>query len=196
MKLIKLKIEKSFRSLQEGFEIKFHSLDDTETMEQFRPFCFAGLNGSGKSNVLEALANIFYHLELCVARYLPDSINDSDNFKRNESTPDAFILEYLIGPVSSSHQSISEFSRVIITKKVGFEPTLRVYSFPFNDNNIVVPDSKTLSEDTERGMVTEFGKIFETSDKVWLPDNVIGYSSGENEILSLPFIKSRLIRLD
>ena len=68
MKLLKLKIEneEGFRSLQQGFDINFHSLADTEAMEQFRPFCFAGLNGSGKSNVLEALANIFYHLEVCV----------------------------------------------------------------------------------------------------------------------------------
>ncbi|MES1181901.1 MAG: hypothetical protein ABUL44_03810, partial [Flavobacterium sp.] len=30
----------------------------------------------------------------------------------------------------------------------------------------------------------------------YLPELVIGYSSGENEILSLPFIKSRLLQLD
>ena len=95
MKLLRLKIEneEGFRSLQKGFEINFHTLADTEAMEQFRPFCFAGLNGSGKSNVLEALANIFYHLEVCVARYLPESIKDLKNFKRNECTPDAFTLE-------------------------------------------------------------------------------------------------------
>ena len=32
--------------------------------------------------------------------------------------------------------------------------------------------------------------------KDYLPAHIIGYSSGENEILSLPFIKSRLIHLD
>ena len=42
MKLLKLKIENKdgFRSLQQGFEINFHTLDDTEAMGQFRPFCF------------------------------------------------------------------------------------------------------------------------------------------------------------
>src|SRR5690606_6775288 len=34
------------------------------------------------------------------------------------------------------------------------------------------------------------------SIRSYLPDLVIGYSSGENEILSLPFIKSRLLQLD
>lgn len=67
MKLLSLKIgnlpkEKQFRSLHAGFQIEFHSLDDkgTAAMESFNPFCFAGLNGSGKSNVLEALASIFF----------------------------------------------------------------------------------------------------------------------------------------
>jgi hypothetical protein len=63
MKLLKLKIEnrEGFRSLQQGFEANFHTLADTDAMEEFRPFCFAGLNGSGTSTVLEALAHIFYH---------------------------------------------------------------------------------------------------------------------------------------
>lgn len=198
MKLLHLKIEckEGFRSLQESFEIKFHTLDNTEAMESFRPFCFAGLNGSGKSNVLEALANIFYHLELCVARYLPDSIKDPDNFKRTECTPDAFSLEYLIGPADGRDQAISNFNKIAITKKVGSEPALKVFTYPFTDDKIIIPNPDTLKEDTEKGIVTELGKILEPHDKGWLPDSVIGYSSGENEILSLPFIKSRLIRLD
>ena len=114
MKLLRLKIENEdgFRSLQKGFEINFRTLADTEAMEQFRPFCFAGLNGSGKSNVLEALANIFYHLEVCVARYLPESIKDPNNFKRNECTPDAFTLEYLIGQHDRKAYALYFFDKV------------------------------------------------------------------------------------
>ena len=119
MKLLRLKIENNegFRSLQQGFEIMFHTLSDTEAMEKFRPFCFAGLNGSGKSNVLEALANIFYHLEICVARYLPDSIKNTKNFKRNECTPDAFTLEYLIGQYNRKYYTVPYFDKVTIKKK-------------------------------------------------------------------------------
>ena len=122
MKLLSLKIEnkEGFRSLQQGFEIKFHILEDTEAMEQFRPFCFAGLNGSGKSNVLEALANIFYHLELCVARYLPESIKEPNNFKRNECTPDAFNLEYLIGQHNKKAFSVELFDKAMVRKEIGY----------------------------------------------------------------------------
>ena len=188
MKLLRLKIENEdgFRSLQKDFEINFHTLADTEAMEQFRPFCFAGLNGSGKSNVLEALANIFYHLEVCVARYLPESIKDPNNFKRNECTPDAFTLEYLIGQHNRKAYALYYFDKVIINKEEGKEPKMFIQSFPF--------DEKT--EKREVSLIPPKTRDSAAEGKVYLPAHIIGYSSGENEILSLPFIKSRLIHLD
>lgn len=189
MKLLSLKIghmEKSFRSLYSGFEIHFHLLNDTKAMEEFRPFCFAGLNGSGKSNVLEALANIFYHLEICVARYLPDSIRDRKNFKREVCSPDAFTLEYLIGQHNGSVYSLINFHKVTITKGVGKEPIMTIKEYPFDE--------------TIKEVRISLKPNLETDDpapaKSYLPDHVIGYSSGENEILSLPFIKARLVHLD
>src|ERR1700730_17805417 len=98
MKLLRLtlgNISENFRSLHPGFDINFHSIANEDAMEHFRPFCFAGLNGSGKSNVLEALSMIFYHLEFCVARYKPESFQK--HFRKESCTPDAFTLEYLIG---------------------------------------------------------------------------------------------------
>ncbi|TDL99099.1 MAG: ABC transporter [Flavobacteriaceae bacterium] len=186
MKLLKLKIENNFRSLQKGFEINFHTLQDTEAMEQFRPFCFAGLNGSGKSNVLEALANVFYHLEVCVARYLPESIKDPNNFKRNECTPDAFTLEYLIGQHNRKDYVVAFFDKVTISKEVGKEPKMFIQSFPFDDK----------TEKREVSLIPPIGRDSAAEGKEYLPAHIIGYSSGENEILSLPFIKSRLIHLD
>lgn len=198
MKLLKLKIdnEEGFRSLQQGFEINFHTLADTEAMGQFRPFCFAGLNGSGKSNVLEALANIFYHLEVCVARYLPESIKDPKNFKRNECTPDAFTLEYLIGQNNQNPYSPKFFQKVVISKIKGEEPGIKVFDNLLEREILIIPNPKTTKEDKKKKLVNSSGKLLEHQDKIYLPDHIVGYSSGENEILSLPFIKSRLIHLD
>jgi restriction system-associated AAA family ATPase len=183
MKLLRLKIENEdgFRSLQKGFEINFHTLTDAEAMEQFRPFCFAGLNGSGKSNVLEALANIFYHLEVCVARYLPESIKD---FKRHECIPDAFTLEYLIGQNDRNAYIFSFFDKITIIKKEGEAPKMYIQSYDFK------------GEKREVSLIPPIGRDSAAEGKVYLPDHIIGYSSGENEILSLPFVKSRLIHLD
>ncbi|MCT4327970.1 restriction system-associated AAA family ATPase [Elizabethkingia anophelis] len=189
MKLLSLTIgqmENSFRSLYQGFEINFHSLSDHETMEEFRPFCFAGLNGSGKSNVLEALANIFYHLEICVARYLPDSIRDRKNFKREVCNPDAFTLKYLIGQHDGSIYSYINFHKVTISKEVGKEPTMTIQEFPFDNSKKEIPISLKSNLETDEPAPA----------KSYLPDHVIGYSSGENEILSLPFVKARLVHLD
>lgn len=188
MKLLGLKIEnkEGFRSLQQGFEINFHSLADTEAMEYFRPFCFTGLNGSGKSNVLEALASIFYHLEVCVARYLPQSIQNPKNFKRNECTPDAFTLEYLIGQHNRKYYALYYFDKVTVVKEEGKEPQMFIQSFPFDDS----------VERREVSLVPSKNKESAAEGKTYLPAHIIGYSSGENEILSLPFIKSRLIHLD
>jgi restriction system-associated AAA family ATPase len=188
MKLLKLKIENKdgFRSLQQGFEINFHSLSDIDTMGDFRPFCFAGLNGSGKSNVLEAIANIFYHLEVCVAKYIPDSIKNPDNFRRNECTPDAFTLEYLIGQHNRKFYSVSFFDKVIIQKEEGKEPQMFLHPFPFDSS----------AEVQEVSLVPPKLRDTAAEGKEYLPAHIVGYSSGENEILSLPFIKSRLIHLD
>lgn len=201
MKLLSLKIgqmDKSFRSLHPGFEIEFHSLDETKAMGEFRPFCFAGLNGSGKSNVLEALANIFYHLEICVARYLPKSIrndkydeNDieeedtyTEKFKREVCNPDAFVLEYLIGQPDDTTYSLADLHKVTISKNKGEEPIMEIIKYPFEGN----VDKVSLRPNLQTKKPAQ--------GKKYLPDHVVGYSSGENEILSLPFIKSRLVHLD
>lgn len=188
MKLLSLKIgsEKRFRSLPPSFEIIFHTLQEASAMSEFRPFCFAGLNGSGKSNVLEALANIFYHLEICAARYLPNSIRNENNFDRKVCSPDSFQLEYLIGAANNEINDISEFQKVRIIKSVGSEPEMYIKSFPFSEENeeVLIPFKPDLGTDKA------------APAKSYLPDHVIGYSSGENEILSLPFIKSRLVHLD
>jgi len=189
MKLLSLEIgemKENFRSLEPGFKIVFHDILDNDAMGHFRPFCFAGLNGSGKSNVLEALANIFYHLEICVARYLPDTIRNTDNFKAEVCSPDAFTLEYLIGQRFSPSYELKDFQKVSIIKEVGKKPKMWILEYPFeasmNPVNVVIEPDLAINKPAP--------------GKIYLPDQVIGYSSGENEILSLPFIKSRLVHLD
>jgi len=193
MKLLKLKIgdmpkEKQFRSLYPGFEIEFHTFDDKglKAMESFSPFCFAGLNGSGKSNVLEALSAIFFHLECCVAKFKPDTFERY--FRRNECMPDAYSLEYLIGQHNSKPYALAYFDKIVITKKVGEAPIMMRQAFPFSKDVEVYPVS------LEPRFDTTFPEAAE--GKLYLPQIIVGYSSGENEILSLPFRKSRLLNFD
>lgn len=188
MKLLSLEINDQFRSLHPGFKVEFHKLNDKglDSMIQFQPFCFAGLNGSGKSNVLEALASIFYHLEMCVAKYRPDSFQK--HFRRNTCAPDAFELKYLTCSNSKKDYVLFLSDIVTITKEKGKEPVMFVEPAPFSRLKDV-KGRKISLKPSDRSQESAPGKEF-------LPDLVVGYSSGENEILSLPFIKNRLIHFD
>lgn len=164
MKLIKLKIEEPFRSLKENFELNFRGSEINESLSSFHPFCFAGLNGSGKSNVLEALSNIFYHLE-CI-------INDYPLFAYSpeESKPDVFELEYFIASDTESKE-IESLNHIIIKKEKSKIPQISI-----NGDNFI-----------------EISKSFGSS---YMPDLVVAYSSGENETISLPYVKMKLFQYD
>jgi restriction system-associated AAA family ATPase len=187
MKLLSLEIGEQFRSLHPGFKVNFHKLTDTgvESMLEFQPFCFAGLNGSGKSNVLEALAAIFYHLEFCVAKFRPESFEK--HFRRESCTPDAFTLKYLTCSSNEKEYMLNVSDVVTITKEKGQKPKMTVEPSPY---------SKETGEIREVSLKPSEGSQERAAGKEYLPDLVVGYSSGENEILSLPFIKNRLIHFD
>ena len=191
MKLLRLDIQDEFRSLHKDFTIKFHDLAyESDNLGTFQPFCFAGLNGSGKSNVLEALASIFYHLEFCVAKFKPLSLEK--HFKRHICTPNAFRLEYLIGKHDDNPYILPNFHKVIITKTsngkkdVDNEPKMFIQEYPFEDENELKEISLIPSKNNNEA----------AEGKSYLPDLIVGYSSGENEILSLPFRKNRLVNYD
>lgn len=189
MKLIRLKItdEKGFRSLQPGFEYIFRSewtLED-EAAEQpkfsepgFAPFVCAGPNGSGKSNLLEALAAIFYHLECIYLDNLPDSFTyeedtNPNGFRSDIAQPNGFEIEYLI-PAGSD--TLLNYAHVIITKEPGNSPEIR-----WINRDQFYKDHNPLSREEIKRL---------------LPDYILGYSSGENEVLSLPFFKTRFLQFD
>ena len=184
MKLLRLKITdlNGFRSLPCGFEHRFRpewSLqDELAQANDFAPFVCAGPNGSGKSNLLEALAAIFYQLEVLRVRrsFLPESLQD----EAQEVSPVAYELEYLIKlPKEYRTSGSPTFAHVVVIKEAGGSPWLRW------KNHQAFPSGRFASSrltDEERDLL--------------LPQYVLGYSSGENEILSLPFFKMRFVQFD
>jgi len=192
MKLLRLHINSEYGSIKEGFKLQFRAPYEEQLPEQvdwaeFHPFCFAGLNGSGKSNVLEALANIFYHIESCAGVNQP--INFQDNFKPELCKPNAFELEYYFS--QDKEYKLENLIKVCISKNEKDEkkkedglPRMTYQPFPFDKDPI--PAS----------VVAEKFATEASPAKRYLPDLVIGYSSGENEILSIPFLKTRLLHFD
>ncbi|WP_452232308.1 restriction system-associated AAA family ATPase [Lacinutrix sp. MEBiC02595] len=215
MKLLRLKINSPFNSLrnkvQKNFELNFREPfyeSENASWESFHPFCFAGLNGSGKSNVLEALANIFYHLENCANTKQPQ--NFLEQFNETKSSPDAFELEYYIVPndktdfveetlrtgqkglgkaitgIEKSNYALENMVKVEITKEKGKK--LHFEGKNIHTDEIII---SSLSIDSKGKPVYNIKTL-----KPYLPDLIIGYSSGENEVLSIPFLKSRLLNYD
>ena len=190
MKLLRLQIDQDFRSLKAGFELRFRDAAHLDSMQAFRPFCFAGLNGSGKSNVLEALANIFYHLDLCASRFKPRAFEKFFNPANNINGPNAFELEYLTFP-KTGRGLADGYNLIRVIKKDKGEPKMFQTFHPFNSS-----EEHTEPTETEIDLVADKDQKQAAEGKNYLPELVVGYSSGENEILSIPFIKSRLIHLD
>lgn len=185
MKLIRMKINdsKGFKRLQKGFEIQFLRERDYGEAGSFNPYILTGPNGTGKSNVLEALAAIFYHIECVYLRYRPESFryDEEENpkgFRGESSTPNAFELEYFIPvPKSLNNKQEKSHAHIRIIKEVEKGPqVLWLNRKNFDDEGECV--------------------LSRTEVKDLLPKFVLGYSSGENEILSLPFFKMRFIHFD
>ncbi len=182
MKLLRLKITNSegFRSLPCGFEHYFRTKwtlqEELAQPNEFAPFVCAGPNGSGKSNLLEALAAIFYQLELLRVRrsFLPEALQD----ETLDLSPVAFELDYLIRVPPEYRSSDSPlWAKVAVWKDVG--ESVRILWENQSDFN------------TDKNEVFSGGYA-----DILLPQFVLGYSSGENEILSLPFFKMRFVQFD
>ena len=187
MKLIRLKINQKggFRSLPQGFEIRFLDEFNYNEATAFNPYILAGRNGSGKSNILEALAEIFYHLDCIYLENKPDFfIREEDEntghngFDPNKSRVNAYELEYFTLPdkkIFIDIENTNKLAKIKITKSENERPKVEW----LNQNEFRSESSLTQKE-----------------TKSLLPQYIIGYASGDNEILSLPFFKSRFIQYD
>ncbi len=97
-------------------------------------------------------------------------------YREEEGIPDAFELEYLSKPFSEFEllEKVQQ-PHVKIVKEIGSGPQFFILNGVGIDQNTPL-DSRQI--------------------KAVLPDFVVAYSSGENEILSLPFFKMRFIHFD
>jgi len=182
MKLLRLKITDpaGFRSLPFGFEHHFRSewslQEELARPEGFAPFVCAGPNGSGKSNLLEALAAIFFQLEIWRVRrsFLPEVLQKIDQ----DFSPVAFELDYLIRvPPEYIRADGPVWAKVAVRKNPG--------------------ESVRFQWENQSDFDTDAYEVFKGGHAdVLLPQYVLGYSSGENEILSLPFFKLRFVQFD
>ncbi len=84
MKLLSLQLDTQFNSLQPFEAQQFPYFEEKKNI--IEPICFIGANGSGKSNLLELISEIFFFIEKEV-RF---------DQKRNRKVDRLYILEYLL----------------------------------------------------------------------------------------------------
>ncbi|MDP3301489.1 MAG: restriction system-associated AAA family ATPase [Sulfuricurvum sp.] len=86
MKLLHFKLKDQYKSI-DAFDYEFRTI--TDNFDSFSPICFVGLNGSGKSNIIEALSEVFCYLDLFILDY--------DNTpKWAKISPLSFEIEYIL----------------------------------------------------------------------------------------------------
>lgn len=156
MKLVRLKIidAETCGGLLNGVEVDFRN-GDVE-IDRFSPLCLIGPNGTGKSQVLQIIAEIF---QAVFEKYLPEE----------QGTPNRkiqFELEYFIAG-TNKQKKLVKVSRRKTAKKA-----LDILIESFIDN-----EWKSITKKPEIEHL--------------LPSKIIGYTSGNNETLSIPFFVSR-----
>lgn len=159
MKLLSLKIDKADTcgGLLDGLFIPFR--DESVDSGVFDPLCLVGPNGTGKSQLLQIIAEIF---QAVFRKYLLEEEHGSPNEEM------LFEIKYL---VNSSAENDAAIPVHIYRRKEGKrkpEIAVEVYS---------QGDWKLIEDPLLVGAL--------------LPSKIIGYTSGDNETLSLPFFSSR-----
>lgn len=167
MKLLRLQINNQFRSLPAGFAIEFRKPDKEFEKNLHEPICLVGVNGSGKSNVLEALAEIFSYLDQTFLNFV---LHHSDSPIIN-----SFELEYML-PIQPG--------RFFTWLKLPLSLDRKYIRIKIKKLDDAKPFFYWIDDDACHQIVSDdFTNV--------LPDRVIGYSSGQNEQLSIPFYRVR-----
>ncbi|GGD60627.1 ABC transporter [Emticicia aquatilis] len=152
MKLRKLVIyDIDYKPLIKGIELFFPKSDEN----YINANCFIGINGSGKSQTLEIIAEIFLFLE---------NVFRKENKKNNLFSPFGFRIEYEITKENIEYLMIFDCEEIKTKEK---DIQIEIYK----------KDNEDFSAIDIIGL-----NIYE-----FLPSKIIGYSSGANETISLPF---------
>lgn len=152
MRIRKLTIfDIEYKPLMKGLDLFF----DKQENNFINANCFIGVNGSGKSQVLEIIAEIFLFLE---------NVYRTENKIKTPFSPFAFRIEYEL------YKDNDLFLVIFECEKIKTKP-----------KEIIAEIYKKIDSNVEEIDISNLN-LFE-----YLPTKIIGYSSGDNETLSLPF---------
>lgn len=186
MKLLRIKLserlKEPFRSLHPGFEISF---TPDLTRREIEPVGLAGLNGSGKSNLLELISEIFYYLDSLQLNFPTSTVKEDKSF--------GFEIDYALPLIGSTLQHVrpnesflhdDNYFIVRIVKDIDVMPTYRTISVKGYQEE----RDKLAREEHLPTASVRWNEVQENV-KYLLPNKILAYTSGQNELLSNAFYK-------
>lgn len=194
MKLLRIKIpddlKQPFRSLHPGFTIQFNPNLNSKDIE---PIGLAGLNGSGKSNLLELASEIFYYLDSQHLEFPTPSVKDEKvyGFEIDYALPFTFDNPFITFD-SPGYTFDDKYFVVRIIKPIDGYTTYAITSanhYLKELDRTKLEDSKKFKADWKSIEFRDKNKQINKNISQLLPRKVFAYTSGNNELLSNSYYK-------
>ena len=174
MQIVRLKLLSDFRSLKKGFEMTFATNFVQDQI--ISPTCIVGKNGSGKSNLLELICEMFFYLDSLLLEFPSDNLLSKKRFGFEiEYQLDLSLFDSIREWLDPTMKWSKNFVKVRVIKKINEKPEYSLIDLEGK------PLFLKMAEDTIREL--------HLKQKHLLPKQIIGYSSGLNELISNPFTK-------
>lgn len=194
MKLLRVKLpdnlKEPFRSLHPGFEISFYPNLNNKNIE---PIGLAGLNGSGKSNLLELISEVFYYLDSLNLEFPTTAVKEDKGFgfEVDYALPFNFDNPFITFDDASDYKFDEPYFIVRSQKAVNSLPSYQITSINHYEVQRKFEEAKKRKDKSIEPFQAVWKSIDLAAENIshLLPKKIFAYTSGQNEQLSNCYFK-------
>lgn len=194
MKILRVKLPENlkepFRSLHPGFEISFYPSLNNKNIE---PIGLAGLNGSGKSNLLELISEVFYYLDSLNLEFPTNAVKDDKEFgfEIDYALPFNFDNPFITFDDASGYKFDEPYFIVRSQKAINGQASYQITSINHYEAQRKYEEAKKRKDKSIEPFQAVWKSIDLGSENIshLLPKKIFAYTSGQNEQLSNCYFK-------